>query len=601
MGEDPKTDVYATTEPGADTRGSTMDMAAVAPLPAAGYDVGDVIGRGGMGEVYEARDLRIDRRVALKRMRDRDGGESLSRFMREARIQARLEHPAVVPVYEIGNDEEGRPYFTMRKLVGQTLSYRLADGGSLNRILRAFVDVCYAIEYAHFHGVIHRDLKPSNVMLGRFGEVYVLDWGVARVLADAHDDAPSVFAKSDIQTFDETKTGAMLGTPGYMAPEQLRGLTPTPAADVYALGAILFEILSREPLHPRGESAVGSTLVQPQASPLQRHGGDRVPPELDAICMAALAEDPTARPSAHELGEAVQDYLDGDRDYERRRRLAATQLASARDALASDTDDARATAMRRAGRALALDPESKDAAELVSSLLLEPPAKMPPALVADLDEHERKMAQHRSWRSVLGLLSIIGLAPLMVLLNVTSWAMVGAFYTSVALCVLVALRSAQTGRGPIVLILICNLGLAVMFTRIIGPFILTPLAICGILVGITAIRRINQRRWLVVTWAVSAVLAPFVLEYFGVLPRSWHIGDGSVASHSSMFTAQASSGEVFALVVANLVFTVVVGLVALAYAIKRQDMLRQLFIREWHLRQLIPDEAPKPTWATKLR
>src|SRR5690606_32526443 len=136
-----------------------------------------------------------------------------------------------------------------------------------------------------------------------------------------------------------------------------------------ALGAILFEILAGEPLHPRGEAAVGSTLARPQASPAERAPRREVPPELDELCQAALAEEPSARPNAHELAEAVQAYLDGDRDLERRRHLAAQQLASARDALGGTAGEARgsaralpdrATAMRRAGRALALDPESKD-------------------------------------------------------------------------------------------------------------------------------------------------------------------------------------------------------------------------------------------------
>src|SRR5687767_3256430 len=162
MAEDPKTDVYATTEPGA-TRRSATDLAEWATLPPPGYTIGDVIGKGGMGEVLAAHDNRIGRDVALKRIRGDGGADSVSRFWREARIQARLSHPSILPVYELSTDEDGRPYFTMKRLTGHTLSHRIADGGSLNRILRAFVDVCNAIEYAHHKGVIHRDLKPSNI------------------------------------------------------------------------------------------------------------------------------------------------------------------------------------------------------------------------------------------------------------------------------------------------------------------------------------------------------------------------------------------------------------------------------------------------------
>ncbi|MDQ3369388.1 MAG: serine/threonine protein kinase, partial [Myxococcota bacterium] len=288
----PGREEFATTAPGADTStpASVADLRVTTLLPAAGYELGELIGRGGMGEVYAAHDQRIGREVALKRMRSSaPTGEALSRFLREVRIQGRLDHPAIVPVHELGTDEVGRPYFIMKRLTGRTLSHRLADGGSQNRILRAFIEVCLAIEFAHARGVVHRDLKPSNIMLGDYGEVYVLDWGIARVLteprvgstSDRHD------AQQDVDTLDQgTQAGSLLGTPGYMAPEQIRGQPALQAADVYALGSILFEILAGEPLHPRGQAAITSTLSQPQASPASRRGGDRVPPELDALCVA---------------------------------------------------------------------------------------------------------------------------------------------------------------------------------------------------------------------------------------------------------------------------------------------------------------------------
>jgi eukaryotic-like serine/threonine-protein kinase len=593
--DDPNTDEYASTQRGHDASTNRVlggeDLPLV--LPPARYRYGEVIGKGGMGEVIAAEDERIGREVALKRMRTESTGEALTRFLREARIQARLDHPSIVPVYALDIDAEGRPYFTMKRVTGRTLAHRLADGGSQNRMLRAFADVCNAIEFAHSRGVIHRDLKPSNIMLGDYGEVYVLDWGVARVTSDPDDPVVSPFATYDITTLDETKTGAMLGTPGYMAPEQLRGLTPTPAADIYALGAILFEILADEPLHPRGESAVGSTLARPQAAPSLRN--ERVAPELDALCLAALSEEPTARPNAHELAEAVQHYLDGDRDLERRRQLAAEQLASAREALVSDAADARATAMRKAGRALALDPESRDAAALVSSLLLEPPSPMPAELVASIEDHERKIAQHRSWRAIWAYGSIFALAPLLLFLDVRNWTLVGAFFGTVAICMLVALDAARDGRPSVLSILVCNLALALMFTRVLGPFVLTPLAICCMLVGIAAIRRINAHRWLVIGWTATAVLLPILLEWVDVLPDTWSTKGGAATMVSSMFRSVGDSGESLSLVAANLVFTLVVAAVALAFAVKRQDAQRQLYVREWHLRQLIPADGQRVT------
>src|SRR5262245_40087134 len=204
------------------------------------YSVGDVIGKGGMGEVLLARDPEIGRDVAIKRMVDGASPALLARFMREAKIQARLEHPAIVPVHELGRDAEGRPYFTMKRLTGTTLHEVLQRPPRLPELLRTFVDVCLAIGFAHARGVVHRDLKPANIMVGDFGEVYVLDWGLARVTAEADEPRSS----DDLAAADGlTQAGAMLGTPGYMAPEQVRdaGLVG-PAADVYALGCLLFEI-----------------------------------------------------------------------------------------------------------------------------------------------------------------------------------------------------------------------------------------------------------------------------------------------------------------------------------------------------------------------
>src|SRR3954471_17945738 len=187
------------------------------PIALDGYTVGEMIGRGGMGEVLLAHDEVIGREVAIKRMRRADPDpDAETRFVREAKIQARLQHPSIVPVHELGRDADGRPYFTMKRLAGVTLHQLL--GGPRQRLLRAFADVCLAVEFAHEHGVIHRDIKPTNIMLGDFGEVYVLDWGVARVLDEDGSGHPSV---RDIITVEgETQVGAVMGTPGYMAPEQ---------------------------------------------------------------------------------------------------------------------------------------------------------------------------------------------------------------------------------------------------------------------------------------------------------------------------------------------------------------------------------------------
>ncbi|MBL9019023.1 MAG: serine/threonine protein kinase, partial [Myxococcales bacterium] len=169
------------------------------------YTLGDLLGRGGMGEVVNAHDQRIGRDVALKRLTaEAPGATEVNRFLREARIQARLDHPAIPPVYELGTDEQQRPFFTMKRLAGRTLREMInTEQPASQRLLRALAEVCLAVEFAHQHGVVHRDLKPSNIMLGDFGEVYVLDWGLARVL----DDAPAEVVTRDLDSLDGSPGG----------------------------------------------------------------------------------------------------------------------------------------------------------------------------------------------------------------------------------------------------------------------------------------------------------------------------------------------------------------------------------------------------------
>src|SRR5664279_1075390 len=200
------------------TQASPTTNPGTGALPAR-YRLAGSLGHGGMGEVLLATDTQIDREVAIKRMLIDPTGPAVARFLREAKVQGRLDHPAIVPVYELAHDTEGRPFFVMKRLVGVTLADVLArHTGDLRytrqKLLRAFADVCLAVELAHSRGVIHRDLKPANIMLGDFGEVYVLDWGIARVVGETDPELHSP-ATGDQQL---TQAGAILGTPGYMAP-----------------------------------------------------------------------------------------------------------------------------------------------------------------------------------------------------------------------------------------------------------------------------------------------------------------------------------------------------------------------------------------------
>ena len=257
-------------------------------LPDERFEVIEPIGQGGMGTVYRARDLALDREVALKVLRaELSTPEWAGRLEREARILARLEHPGVVPVHDVGTLADGRIYYLMKLVRGQRLD-EFARAVSLSEVLRAILRVCDTVGFAHAHGVVHRDLKPSNIMVGAFGEVLVLDWGIARI-AGGDDSAPVGSPKPPADTGD-TAPGTVLGTPGFMAPEQALGATHLvdERTDVFALGAILRVTVSAMP------------------------GGESPPRPLVAIWERAMATEPTARyPTVRELSAELIRFLDG--------------------------------------------------------------------------------------------------------------------------------------------------------------------------------------------------------------------------------------------------------------------------------------------------
>jgi eukaryotic-like serine/threonine-protein kinase len=549
----------------------------------AGYELRELLGRGGMGEVLLAHDELIGREVAIKRMRRRDPTpDSETRFLREAKIQARLQHPAIVPVHELGRAADGRPYFTMKRLAGETLEE--LRGEPLQRLLRAFADVCLAIEFAHEHGVIHRDIKPTNIMLGDFGEVYVLDWGVARVLDD-ESAKPSV---RDIAALEgETQVGSVMGTPGYMAPEQALGYAMTPAIDIYALGCVLFEILTCEPLHPRGAGGAASAIARPTEVPSARRPDLAIPPELDAACVAALAEDPVARPSARELARRIQDYLDGDRDLERRRELAAAQVERAREALASGDPARRAEAVHAAGRALALDPESAEAAELVTSLIVEPPRVLPPELVASLAGADRDAHRARMKTAIRAFLALMALGLAVPFVEVQSWPVVIGFLAAMAGMMGISWLSYRRGSPVVWLSLVAPLVVTLLISRVAGPFVLTPVLACGFVLGLSGTPALLARPALVLGWIALSVIAPVALEAAGVLtPTTWFEGD-TLVIHSAVIrgTAQVKTIAVIAVQIGLLALA---ALYARATSRERREAEQRMHIQAWHLRQLLP-------------
>lgn len=290
------------------------------PLPAR-YDVQHLVGTGGMGDVYAARDRHLDRIVALKVPRTGSDERIARAIEREARVAGALEHPAIVPVYDAAA-EGSAPFYAMRFLDQPTLEEviaRLASRDpdaqreySLGRLLRYYVQICQAMHYAHARGVVHCDLKPANIAVGEFGEVLILDWGMAFKLEEGMRQRG--------------------GTPGYLAPEQvLPEATVDARADVFALGAILYEILCFEPAYGHGMTelvvkvAAGEAELPPPEPPSARRPG--VPAELEGICLRAMARRPEERhASARELADDIEAFLEGTKEREQRQARAAAQL-----------------------------------------------------------------------------------------------------------------------------------------------------------------------------------------------------------------------------------------------------------------------------------
>ena len=565
-------DTHDASHPGVPLRGS-----APANLSEK-YELGQVLGRGGMGEVVLAEDKSIGRRVAIKRMRSASPSpDTVARFLREAHIQARLDHPAIVPVHELGRDKDGRPYFTMKRLAGVTLHEVLKEGKATpQKLLRAFVDVCLAVEFAHQRGVIHRDLKPSNIMLGHYGEVYVLDWGVARVIGDA--DLAGVAIES---LEGETQQGAVLGTPGYMSPEQLHGEEITAATDVYALGAILFEILVGEPLHPRG-ATMASTLSDAIHSPSRRRPDRAFAPELDAACAAALVFDPAERSSARDLADAVQRYLDGDRDVERRRALAADHLAEAHDAFAAGD---RVDAMRFAGRALALHPESRDAAALVTQLMLRPPEPPPPALAKRFDEADVEDIVRQGLYAGTALVGYLAFIPALAWIGINDWRIVGGAAAIVLLMIAGALLLMRRGIPGITFAVVGNAVLMLFLSRMFSPLILGPALAVATVAAFASFPRLRAT----VVFAVmgASIVVPLLLEMVGLLPPTVTFHDGSITIVSGALDLGPTSTPLL-LCAAHVATLTVVGLVVRSLADARREAQRTLAGQSWMLEQLLP-------------
>ncbi len=581
-----------------------------------------LLGRGGMGEVYLLRDGRVGRDVAFKRIRRQHTGRSdlESRFLREARVQGQLEHPSVVPVYDVGITPEGEAYFTMKRIQGLTLAqiisglrngdHAIRQHYNVRRVLGAISRACLALAYAHTRGVIHRDLKPANIMLGDYGEVYLLDWGVAKVtgtnvdslLADAMllDDVDREDA--DVEAGD-TGIGSLLGTPGYIAPEQARGMVSIDfRADIYSMGAILFEVLALEPLH-RGRDAeelLQSTFLGTDLRPSVRSKGERISPDLDEICQRACALNPAERfSSAREMSEALERYLHGARDDEQRTQMSQRHTITAQLHLAHATLDdfrtekLRVEAMRELGRALALNPDNQAAFDTLMRALTAAPGQLPPEAEAELAAASRRdharAAKVRAFAYLTWLLAVqaglyLGVS------NVSAWLALSGVLGVLTIYNFWMASTRESHRGHAVAMMVLAFTAVGMVSGLFGPFVLVPtLAVATSAALIVSLRAQRGLRWLITLLGIASVLVPTLLDHFGIRGISNVFGQTTALLPAlGPLPEKASLILVTGLSLVIIVFANVLVGRAVDTLLKAE---RRGFARAWRLRQLLPKRA----------
>jgi serine/threonine protein kinase len=586
------------------------------------YQPLETIGEGGMGEVRLCADRRVGRQIAMKVLRKDHASRAdlRGRFFREVRAQGQLEHPSIVPVYDVGTDETGALFFTMKRVRGQTLqqirkALRRGDEAalrqhSLHRLLTAFGSACLAVDFAHARGFLHCDLKPANVMLGDFGEVYVLDWGLAK-LPQAQETAgvptaPAPSAAPSAPPGPEAPSGAtpvVSGTAGYMAPEQVRGEALDARSDVYALGAILYELLTLEPMHTGkdAQALCESTLRGVAIRPTARAPGRPIDPELEAICLRACALDPKGRyASARALYDDLQRFLEGDRDLERRRVLSREHDRKAREAadaaLVGNADGPahRSRAMREVGRALAFDPDNAAALRTLVRMLTEPPGELPPEALDDMRSAERNMQRIRARAGGFAFLTWLFFIPAFVMQGINDMPLfvgaTAAWMTASAICFHVARHPTPDGLAPVYLTAAASV--AIGFSSVLmGPYILVPGFAAVFALGFT-LSTDRARRYVPMVLACLAIALPMILSWLGVIKPWYEVDSGHICLVTHMMRIHPMSMQL--LLPGNLVVVVMACYFGLRFRDSLTDMQKRLHLYTWQLKQLIPDEAKAP-------
>ena len=565
------------------------------------YRADKLLGQGGMGEVRLHRDQLIGRNVAVKTIRPQliNTGDYRARFLREARIQGQLEHPAIVPVHDVGLMPDGRLYFTMKEITGQTLRSILRalkeEKGSdvprknRRRLLSAFSRLCLAIDYAHQQGVAHRDIKPENVMLGSFGEVWVLDWGMSS--AGVQPDSESGISGEPLTV---TQDGLVFGTPGYAAPEQLKLVAGEigPKCDVYTLGVILFELLTFKPFHTGGNlnallwsAAMGGALTVEDDHGLE--------PELIDLIRACTQRDPNARSiTTRDIHDAVEHFLDGVRDLALRQDLAHAHLEIANHALqhtGADNMGDRQDALRALGQSLALDPGNEEPLDLLANVLNRPVTYLPEAVEARIEkQYQQRLKTMVAWGKLTMMVSILLLWPILRAIGIRESGPVNSFFAlAVGMILLAVYLSRSDAWQPRVIKIAIVLSTVTMgaLTVFFGPLIVTPLFILCNTAAWTFVLPKQFIRFTIGT-ALLVAIVPVLCETVGTIRFYSFDGSAMLVRSSVIEMSPALTIPFIALsTVAALGILAVIG-VKLRATIDANE--RRVEFMNWQLQEIFP-------------